>query len=475
MFNTTKRVIAIALALVLVFALAGCTKPVEDGSSVIYEVIEDVEYVQGESTGNNTQTGNDAGTGSSNKDQTTSKQENPGVNLEALKGTTVKFASTIDPKNDGTQNVVDSFEKKYGMKVKIIGCSLSGYIAEMQVLIQNGESPDVGRSNGDFPGCLAYFDSLDKAKIDMSDPIWNQTTFKLSTFAGKPYMCDTYGNYWTELDMVMYSKSALEDAGFVEGENFPMDLWAKGEWTWEAFIDIAKACSENAGNKPMGYATYECALHMNGGNVYSIKNEKIVSGINSKTTEIMTKFAQARKDGYINNIGEKGLATGETAITTTHAWSLRNDSDVVKAGIKKGDMGYCYLPSYSKGEATPATGIFRGFGVMKGAKNPEGAGVFLRHYLDVENYDIDSAFINEEAKSFFFKLSGQDWGDNYNPYLTYIGLNTPISGVNYNSEIYKAMYADPSAVSSMMAQIASKTQSGADELNNHIAKYAYSN
>lgn len=482
MFNTTKRVLAIALALVLVFSLAGCSKPVDDGSSIEYIIEEDIQYVNGTSgdgtggDGTSTPSGGTSTPSGGTSTPSGTTPENPGVDLKKLEGTTVKFASTIDPKNDGTQNVIDSFEAKYKIDVEIVACSLQGYIAEMQILINNGESPDVGRSNGDFPGCLAYFDSLDKAKIDFDDPIWNQTTFKMSTFNGKPYMCDTYGNYWTELDIVMYSKSALEDAGFTEGVDFPMDLYNKGQWTWEAFLNIAEECSKVTG-KPMGHATYEMALHACGGNVYSIKDEKIVSGINAKTTEIMKSYAQGRKDGIINNIGSRGLATGDTAIVIEHAWNLRNDSDVAAAGLKKADIGFCYLPSYKAGEGTPATGIFRGFGVMRGAKNPEGAGVFLRHYLDVENYkeNLETAFINAEAKTFFFKLTGQDWGENYNPYLTYGGLSTPVSGVNYNQDIYSAMYGDPSAVDSKMAAVAKATQTGADALNDHIQKYIYSN
>lgn len=479
MFNTTKRVFAIALALVLVFSLAGCSKPTGDGSSVEYIIEEDVQYVGGSggTTGGNNSTGTNSTGGNNSTGGTTSTgtTTNSTVDLEKLKGTTVKFASTIDPKNDGTQSVIDSFTKKYGINVKIVSCSLDTYIAEMQILINNGESPDVGRSNGDFPACVAYFDSLDKAKIDFDDPIWNQTTFKMSTFNGKPYMCETYGDYWTELDMTIFSKSALENAGFTEGVDFPMDLYNKGEWTWSAFLNIAKECSKTSG-KAAGYASYEAALHTCGASVYTVKDEKIVSGLNdSKAVEVMKSYAQARKDGYINNKGISGIATGDTAIVIDHAWNLRNDSDMAATGIKKADIGFCYLPSWEKGGATPATGIFRGFGVIRGAKNPEGAGVFLRHYLDVENYDTESAFINEEAKTFFFKLTGQDYGENYNPYLTYIGLNTAISGIDYNTDVYSAMYADPSAVESKMASVRKAAQQGADELNSHIQKYVYSN
>ena len=43
-----------------------------------------------------------------------------------------------------------------------------------------------------------------------------------------------------------------------------------------------------------------------------------------------------------------------------------------------------------------------------GAKNPVAAGIFLRYYLDVNNYNTDEAFINKEASNFFFKLTSKN-------------------------------------------------------------------
>ena len=44
------------------------------------------------------------------------------------------------------------------------------------------------------------------------------------------------------------------------------------------------------------------------------------------------------------------------------------------------DIGYTYLPSFSASVPAVTTGLFRGWGIIKGAKNPVAAGIFLRYY-----------------------------------------------------------------------------------------------
>ncbi|MBR5473218.1 MAG: extracellular solute-binding protein [Clostridia bacterium] len=477
MFNKTKRVFAIVLALALVFSLAGCKQAAEDEGSVEYIIEEEIVYEDGGSTGNNQdgQTGNQSG---GNQSGGSTQNGDYAVNLltqaelDALRGSTVKFAATIRPQDDGTQYVIDSFEKKYGMKVEIVFVEFDTYIQDMQGLIANGQSPDVGRSNGDFPACVAYLDSLDKAKIDQkNDSIWNQTTFQYSTINGQPYMCDTYGCYWTELDICIYSKSLLKAAGCPT----PQELAAQGNWTWDTFMEIARQCTKQMGAPAGCIFTPECAVHMGGGNVFKFENEKIVSGIDAKTTAVIKKYDEAYKEGILNTKSTTGISQGITAIGTGHAWSLRKDGDLAAQGASLADIGFYYLPSYTAGGEIPATGIFRGWGVVRGSKNPAAAGVFLRHYLDVENYDTQNAFINEDAKTFFFQLTGQDYGKNYNPYLTYIGLSEEIAGIKYNSDIYSVVYKDPSAVDAQMAAVKKAVEKGADNLNKHINQYVYSN
>lgn len=485
MFNTAKRAIAIMLTLVLVFALAGCSKPVDDGSSIEY--IEQIETVV---------IGGDSSTGSDNAQQTQSGTSTPttsgtstpsGSDVDAeysdspvlanpadYKGTKIIFASTIDPKDDGTDYVVSKFEEEYGIEVKIIVPTLDNYNSEMSNLIASGKAPTVGRSNGDAPIYVGYFDSLDVAKINYKHELWNQNTFKRSTYNGSPYLLDTMGNFWTEIDMVVYSKSILRKANCPT----PKELDDAGNWTFDNYLMIGqKTAAEVEGCVGASYNSYDVLLNMAGGSVYKVDaNNRLVNGIDANTTAVFQKIAQGFKDDYINSGGPTGLINNTVAISTTHLWSLRNDGNLA-THPNYNDLGFYYLPSFEKGGARPVTGLFRGWGIMKGCnQNPEtgskaavAGGLFLSEYLDVNNYDLNNSFLTEEAKTFFFNLCAlYAETDNYNPYYTVYNLNEGISGIDDDKEVYSVMYADPAQVPSMMAAVKSAVQKGVDNLNKYV-------
>ena len=486
MFNTAKRVIAIVLSLVLVFALAGCSKVTDDGSSYEIEYITEEVYVDGDSTtdGDNTQnnnqsTGSNVTSGTSKPTDTTENSDSPILaNPADYKGTKIIFATTIDPKDDGTDYVVSKFEKEYGIEVEIMVPTLTDYNAEMSNLIASGKAPTVGRSNGDAPIYVGYFQSLDAAKVNYKHELWNQNTFKRSTYNGSPYLLDTMGNFWTELDMVVYSKSLLKKANCPT----PEDLDKAGNWNFDTFLMIGQktaAAVENCNGA--SYHVPDCILHMAGAAVYRVDDKNyLVNGIDAQTTSIIQKIAQGHKDKYIvsrgNGGGPEGLINGTVAITTTYTWALRTDG-YLKDHKNYNDLGFYYLPAFEKGGERPVTGLFRGWGIMKGCnENPAtgskaavAGGLFLSEYLNVNNYDLDKSFLTEEAKTFYFKMCAlYAETNNYNPYYTYTDLNEGISGVDDDAAVYNMFYTDPAQVPTMMAAVKSSVQKGVENLNKYI-------
>ncbi len=481
MFNKAKRILALLMALVLVFTLAGCGNK-EEELSVVYEEEVEYEYVDGESTGNSgdAQQGDQQQAGPSTSKPDTDKPTdkgnlmNDGVNPEDYRGKTVKFISTIDPKVDESGPVVEKFEKEFGIKVEIIPSGLDEHAQKCMGLIASGDAPDVARSNGDFPAFMGYLQSLDAAKLDYDEEIWNQNTFKMTTFGGSPYLCDTDGNIWAEIDIVMYSKSLLKRANAYTPEEYD----AMGKWTWDAFFEIGKAVQKVTGQPGAIINSYECFFHACGGSVYKLENGVIKNGLDNKAVEIMSKYSQAKKDNIImiNKSVTAGLMEGVTGIGTLHAWSLKKTGDLRNG--KWDDYGFYFLPYYNEEAAAkkerPVTGIFRGWGIVRGAKEPVAAGLFLREYLDVDNYDVGGTYISPEAETFFFRVNDiEEYSsfESYNPYMTYIDMNNFITGVKANSEIYHAMYYDPAQVNTNVAAAKGAVDKAVKNLNDWIQKY----
>lgn len=497
MLNKSKRILALLLAVVMVFALVGCSKVEDEGSSADVEVITQIEevVVSGDSTGGDddttqstTQSGNNPGTISSGNDtpsggDTTTNYPNSMVNAnpEDYRGTKIIFASTIDPKDDGTDYVVEKFEKEYGIEVEIIVPTLENYNAEMTALIASNQAPTVGRSNGDAPIYIGYFDSLDKAKLNFEDELWNQNTFKLSTYGGKPYLCDTLGNFWTEIDMVVYSKSLLKKANCPT----PEELDKQGLWDFEHYIMIGEETSKLEGCNGASWGNKDSFLNMAGGAVYRAdENNMMVNGIDSKTIEVCKTVAQAfTVDKSLCYGGVTGLINNSVSMSTSHLWSLRTDGNLA-THPNWNDLGFYFLPSFEKGGEAAVTGLFRGWGIMKrcndnpktGSKAAVAGGFFLSEYLNVENYNLDTSFISEESKTFFFRLCDLYANtDNYNPYYTTYDLNEGISGMDDDSVVYAAMTGQPAQVETMLKAAKSNVDNAVDNLNDYINQQLYAN
>ncbi|MBQ8741402.1 MAG: extracellular solute-binding protein [Clostridia bacterium] len=468
MFYKFKRIFSVALVLVLVFSLAGCSKPVDDGSSVEWIVEEEIITVGGSSSDEESTVSTDNTQQQSNNQSTlensSTTETNNGINLEKLRGTTVKFAGTsyFDHKESGP--VVEAFEEKYGINVEVVLVDGGDYPNQIAGLIAAGQSPDCTRSNGDFPACMGFLQSLDAAKIDYNDPIWDQNMFELTTFGDSPYLCNTVGNVYAETDIVVYRKDILQRASCRTPEEYDK----QGKWTWDAFFDIARQCKSSVdGVEGCAFASADNALHMAGGAVFKLENGKFVSGINDKTASIMTKFAEAWKEGIISWHSTDGIVNGTTAIITVHSYALR------KSGAFENDdwtnLGFYTLPNFDENTPATPTGIFRGWGIIRGAENPVGAGLFLRYYLDSSNYDTANTYISPEAETFFFKVTSFDYGE-WNPYFTYLAHSEKIAGIDYSADIYNAMYNDPNQVSVKMSSIRSYVEMGCENLNDYIEK-----
>ncbi len=467
--NTSKKIIALLLALVLVFSLAGCGNVEEEYSegSVIYQdniIYQDVENPNG----NNAQQGDNTQQSGNNTPQSGNKPSGNvmanGVNPEDYRGTTVVFATTILSDADESGPMIDNFEKKYGIKVKEV--LVSDSVNETAGLLASGTNVDVIRCNATFPAAMAVLQPLTAAKLDMTDPIWDQAMFNYTKFGGEPYLCNTISNIWTESGCVFYSKNLLKRANAYE----PYQYDAQGKWTWDAFAAIGKAVDaiDGIGTGIRGcHDTNNFLLGSIGCGLYKYDNGKFTNGLDDKLhREAMAKIASWNKEGFLS--GYLALSTGNIGICTGLAgWGLKKNGS--NKDYNWNDIGFYKLPAYKEGMTAGGTGQLIGWGICRGSDNPVGAGVFLRQYLDSSNYNTKDAFISDEASKFFFGLTESIGFENFNPTFTTYESNEDLTGF-YEWDWEACAYGDPSQVNVTFDKLSDSVDKACDVLNKFVTK-----
>ena len=402
MKTTVKRL----LALLCVFALStsmltACRKSGDDDTSsdsFTSEVIadtesQDISSVEETSTPSSTPSDTPSSTPSS------TPSGNSGT---SLKGSTVVYATWKDPNANEDGIVVKNFQKKYNIAVKIDPIPQGEYIRTVGSRIASGNSPDVVFDNGEFPSSLSILQPIDAAKLNLSDPIWDQDFINQATVNGKKYLVNTISNIWSEVGCLYYNKKLLKDNNITT----PEDYYNAKKWTWEAFEKVMRDVKEKCGSDYIG-AVVDANLMLGslGTGFYKYENGQILSGVSDPIMqEASRRFATWYSDGLLSSGSHVSFSKGKTGMILTDAFGLKKTGYF--STFNSANLGFTYIPDYNESTKAYSTGMFRGWGIAKGAKNPEGAGLFLRFYLDVNNYNSSSAFVTPEAETFFFKLTG---------------------------------------------------------------------
>lgn len=464
------KLISLFLSIVLALALTGCKNSSEQTSSG-FEIIteEEIVYVENNASANNSSSNDNSSNNNSSDEirQEVIDYDTP-ILPDYYSGKTVKFAVTSDPMQSEKAYVINNFEKHYGIKIEPVIIS-GDYVNGLKALIAAGNAPDVTRSSGDFPLALSYLQSLDAAQLDYSNPIWEQGMFELTKFNGSPYLCTTQGNVYTEVDIVVYRKDILASAGCKTPEQYD----AEGNWNIDAFFEIARECVKKvSGVKGCSFVNYDSALHMSGNAVFKLENGKFVNGINNSVTNVATKIFNAKKEGIVFTDSTNGVAKGEIAIATHHSYALRKTGAFEKYEEVWDKLGYYYLPSFENSNKSTKTGLVRGWGLVRDAKNPVAAGLFLEYYLDPNNCDVKNMYISQSAETFFFRATDIDY-NYWNPYYTYSDKNEGIAQIDFRDDIYNLISTYQAQFDAVLPKINEKINKACENLNSFVAQETY--
>lgn len=366
-----KKLLAMILAAVMVFALVGCGKKKREIVKLTLST-EDSEAIL-------------AAAGITL----------PDVETVSAAGTTVQwFAWWDDFHNYRDDEIVKTgfwtFQQKYNCDVEWIECTWSDRFDGLANLTLAGNPPDFAPNDlGSFPmrTIKGMYQAVDDY-IDYSDPLWKDLESFVYTYLslnGKAYMFVTDITYG---DVCVYNRRIMNEWGFDD----PAELYYNNEWTWDVFQDM---CYEFSDPDEDRYAldswSFSAGLMRSSGTSivsYDTENNVYVSNVDSPSLEKAANmlYDLAKNDcvypwwsngwSLRNGTEGQGLSTGELLMFIGYDYTFTGPVESVSpifGDITAGEIMYCPLPRDSEGDGNYYTeSIPCGYFLVNGAKNPEG-------------------------------------------------------------------------------------------------------
>lgn len=276
-----------------------------------------------------------------------------------------------------------------------------------------------------------YFDAAKPNNGGISKTVNSEFSWK-----GKLYACGSAKSVYQ--DVIYYNKLMFQNAGLED----PMELWKKGEWTWDKFVSIGKEVTDVANN--IGFLSavditvwwIMCGLSpvTRSGDTYTE---------NLGSTEIITA-TQKYTELYFGDNPISVAKTGTTAFNSGKAYTSVSSTDAyavyAEAAKKSGqfgrnanNLGAVPMPTgLAKNEMYPGHAA-QGYSAAKGAKEPtlpcayalfesrtedKNIGTTFQMDADVRNY-VEKQF----AVNGFLGFSGlqNSEGQKSRPYLDLLG------------------------------------------------------
>ncbi len=404
-----------------------------------------------------TKGGSDKG-GTTDKGGSTVSETLSDAELESLKGTSVRYPFWR-PFDSTQQAVVNDFEKKYGIKIKLEIVPQDRYVTTISGRIASGDAPDIYWSNDDFPACLGCIQPIEAAKLDLNDPLWDKTVSEISTIGGKPYLVNAIGN--SGRDICFYNKKLLNDNNI----KTPEDYVEEGNWTWETMTKIMRQVTSLGAGYYGGYVDMETFWGSCGVSFYQYKDGKFSSGLNKELIKAMTQLSTWLDEGLMHGIGydyRDEFNKGKVGLAITNNYGLKKEG--YWNTMDPSHVGYTVIPDIDANTKAKDTGLYQGWGICKGAQNPVAGGLFIKYYSDMSNYDLSNVYITDEAMNYDLRLVGGNTDNTYHCLMT--GSSGTLGQDRFT--YWQIAKNNPKQIQQQLESMANQIEEGANRLNSRL-------
>jgi ABC-type glycerol-3-phosphate transport system substrate-binding protein len=408
MKKTSKKVITLFMVFVLILSLGACGKKTKETTS-------------------------DKATEAPEETTTPEETATPEATEEAgfdLGGRTIKVGTWWDVYYDSRHDSIDDnpsvsntetaqmqldnvrrIEKKYNCKIEFVNLTWEGTIESINTSITAG-TPDCDAYMTDLQfGPKAAAAGLAQALQDFlpadADVLSDQQIAKKLNVFGleKDYLFAAQGVNTDGIAMA-YNKTMLDELGLED----PQELYKNGQWTWEKFEELAKACTkDNDGDGTTdvyGYGsiwTYtlpQFALS-NGGTIASTTTEGLSSPQVVEALDFINKLYTVDKvarpwnpDDWNDNLN--AWSDGKVAFWGTQAWVQGSFPDTT---YEIHIVPYPQGPSGDGSMATTTTGTW--WMIPVGVKDPDKVYKVVEEYWNWYNGDTSYRDDTEWAEGCF--------------------------------------------------------------------------
>lgn len=279
----------------------------------------------------------------------------------------------------GFETAAKLFEEKYGGKVEYVRVAQNNEIEQKLVTaISAGDPMDLTQWSQDYMPKYAIKNLLQPVDdyIDIKDTLWAESASVMEQFKFK-------GKYYgfpnnQSATGIFFNKTMFENNGL----KTPLEYYKEGKWNWETLQKLAKELTQDTNRDgtidQWGFGTNvgtpDMFLLANGADFATIKADgSIEPTIKSQNFISALQFFQDgyAKDKYIANHKQAmpDFTAGKVAMLSV------GDSVFTRnvAGSIKDAWDYVPFPAGAGGAKDMYPGACSFWGIVNGAKNPEGA------------------------------------------------------------------------------------------------------
>ena len=492
MKNKIKSLLALVMAICMLFAIAGCGDKGKDTSSE--QTVSNDDFFTDSETENTSSTDTQS-TASTDKKQ--SKNTNKGDNGQTgtvttqtvpkenqIGGKSWKDVLASMPKKlrgtklvmynwnpateyTGAPAVMDAFTKQTGIRVEWRTISHAVYFTKLPAIIASGENiPDLARIGYAGISFLKNFQPLSVTKYNFKDEAWDDSMMKILTVKGKAYGTTLKNTHCSGPNLLFYNKSIIEKEDYED----PYKLWKAGKWTWKKYLKMATQAVDDGyfvastGEQMMpGYAESwnVVGTSFNGTKFTTNWNTKKFLNVYEELGDLFHGSKGKQKFGYGQ---EESFNAGQNPFYLGTGVHARNKNAYFSNLKANGTLYFVPVPEHEelKGKYYQGFGEIECYGVPKGASNPEAVPYFLRYFMDGANYALDTYFGNKQ------NLEVYNWCMNQTKVVDYgFGPDGVAGGYGGSEGIHKYTGAQMKTyIDSVMGKVNKYVKELNDELKN---------